>query len=245
MSLGNLSLVLLASILVPEFVRGQEVSVRVDPIDPTVNSRIQDTDTPGAPFSGGTAAVTGAAMAEARSSGSSAPAQKRSAVSRSNQFPSMIGLSTWGPSSLSAAASPAASSVQGSAQNGSRWTKAAALRKLNGTITTAQAESARAILAREEFSAAQSVAQNAAVTDLQLRKLKQAAVRPTRLRITNPFQSKADSSTAALWGGDKSSAFALAQQQHESGMLLHFGFNARSERKKRRPRGAATSASSR
>jgi hypothetical protein len=233
-------------LLVPEILSGQEVSIRVDPIDPTVSSRVQDNDAPGTPLlSGGTFAATGQpVMAEARSFGSLGPTPKRGAMSRSYQFPSMLGLSTWGPSSLSASASPDASTVQGSAQNGSRWNKVAALRKLNSTITTAQAESARSVLAREELSAEQAIGRNAAVADFELRKLKQTTARPTRSKIANPFQSKADASTAALWGRDTSSAGALAQQQHESGMLLHSGFNARSERRKHRHRGVASSSSS-
>lgn len=243
----NLGIVVVACMLVPEVLSGQEVSMRVDPIDPAVSSRVQDNDTPGAPaLSGGSSAVTGQPItADARSSGSSGAAEKHGAKSRSIQFPSIIGVSTWGPSSLSASASPEASSVQGAGPSGSRWAKIAGFRKLNPTITTAQAESARSVLAREEISAERLVEQNAAVANFELRKLKQAAVRPTRLRIASPFQSKADATTAAFWGRDTSSAGALAQQQHESGMLLHSGFNARSERRKRKHRGVPSSSASR
>lgn len=87
---------------------------------------------------------------------------------------------------------------------------------------------------------------SAADENLKLRKLKQATAKSARLRITNPFQAKADAATSAHWGSDRSSARALEQQQHEGSMLLQSGFNARDERRKHhsRKRGKGTSNSS-
>jgi hypothetical protein len=64
---------------------------------------------------------------------------------------------------------------------------------------------------------------------LELRKLRQEATRSSRsarVKIADPLHAKADAASAGLWHSDQSSARALAQQQHESGLLLRYGFNA-------------------
>jgi hypothetical protein len=295
MRLVIISVVAAAFTLVPALLSGQAVDSSVQGIDPTVASRVQDPDQPdNALLPGGSSAWTGQPiMSQTQSSGTSGPAQKGGSIAGTNQFPSLVGISTWGPSSSAAwagnpivsetassgtpgsaqgagsmgkgtlfqnligvsvwgsspstaASSLNASGAQGQGLSALRWNKAAGFRKLNLSTPTAIAETARSNRSEDEildgiFSGAQNGSPN---SNDKLRKLKQATAKSARLRVTNPFQSKSDASTAGLWGGDKSSARALAQQQHESGMLLQSGFSARSERRKHRRRGGLANAAS-
>jgi hypothetical protein len=98
------SLVIAAFLLVPRILAGQQADLGVNAIDPTVNSRVQDLDHPDNPLlSGGSAAWTGQPMA---SQPPSAPAQRL----RVNQFPSLIGPSTWAPK-FSAVATASGASI--------------------------------------------------------------------------------------------------------------------------------------
>jgi hypothetical protein len=250
MYLRTIGTVVAAFLLVPRVLPGQSVSPSVPAIDPTVNSRVQDPDRPDSPLlPGGSSTWTGQPiMSQAPTSGASGGGQKSGSTGsgstiRANQFPSLVGLSAWGGSTLTPSSSLSATTTPGHAQTASRWTKAAASRKLNATMDAVDVKSAKRGRSDDDFSAdALSIEQKQlADADLKLRKLKQAADRSKRSRITNPFQAKADAATAAHWGSDTSSSRALAQQQHETGMLLHSGFNARSTRRRKRAHGSSSS----
>jgi hypothetical protein len=297
MRISIINVVAAAFLFVPPLLSGQQVDPSVQAIDPTVPARVQDPDQPNnALLPGGSSAWTGQPMMiPAASSGASGAVQGLGSASRASQFPSLIemstwtpstsaawagqsvmsptpslgssllsssgsssgapgavqgssgsvsqaaelqnpaGVSTWGRSSFSIASSLNASGSQGQLQSGVRWTTAAALRKLSLLTPATAAEAARTGRSQDELlEEAFSVEQNRSSesTD-KLRKLKQATARSARLRITNPFQSKADASTAPHWGSDESNSRALDQQQHESGLLLKSGFGARTARRKR------------
>jgi hypothetical protein len=237
--LKTINIVIAAFMLVPGVLSGQAVNVGVAAVDLTVKSRVQDPDRPeSALFPGGSTAWTGQPiMSQTQPSGTSGSAQKPGSTSRTSQFPSLVGNSAWGPSGIGTSSSQNASGTQVHTQNVSRWTKAPVSRKLNVMMATAEVQSARPGRAQSEFSVEQNELSD---TNLQLRKLKQAAARSVRSRTANPLRSKADAATASHWGGGKLSASAIAQQQHESGMLLLYGFNARSNRQKHRHRSAKT-----
>lgn len=248
MYLKIISAVVAAFLLVPGVLSGQAVNPSVDAIDPAVHSRVQDPDQPdNALLPGGSSAWTGQPiMSQTPTSGASGAGQKPGTTTRTSQFPSLAGLSAWGGSSLTPSSSQSATTSPERVQTASRWTKAAASRKLNVMMAAADVKSAKLGHSDDDFSEdALSIEQKQlADANSKLRKLKQAADRSKRSRITNPFQARADAATAAHWGSDTSSARALAQHQHESGMLLHSGFNARTARK-RRHRGTAANANSR
>ena len=79
----------------------------------------------------------------------------------------------------------------------------------------------------------------------KLRVLKRAAQKTARLKIVNPFQSKADAANAGRWHASLSSASALEQQSHEETLLLHSGYNAQTERQRRRHRAVTPTPGSR
>jgi len=106
------------------------------------------------------------------------------------------------------------------------------------TLANAEAQSKKSDRAEDELLVEQKKMSDA---ELTLRKVKQATARSARLRVTNPFQSKADASSAGRWGGDQSSARALANQQHETGMLLKSGFGARTTRRRKRAHSSSSS----
>jgi len=293
MRLSTLSIGLAVFIIVPSVLSGQQVDPGVAAIDPSVHSRVQDPDQPSnALLPGGSNSWTGQpTMTPQPSSGPSAAAQRLHLTSGSNQFPSLMdvsswtpssstvwagnapiaaaqptggtaqlqnltGISAWGSSSSSSSASTVASSVntsvngskiQGQIQGTYKWNRLAGFHGANPlTPTAAAAETATSArqsdILEELFPGEQNKSSNSIEN---LRKLKQSAARPARLKLNNPFQSKADASTAAHWGADMSSAYAMAQKKHESGMLLQGGFNARTERKKHRHHGAAANTATR
>jgi len=232
------SLVIAVFVLVPAVLCGQEVNVRVDPVDLTVRSRVQKEEQPDSPLlPGGSIAWTGQPiMSQVQSSNIPAPTQKSGSMSKAGQFPTVVGTSVWAPSSIAAASSVAAASpadtngVQDRPQaTTKRWTKALTSRKLT-LMAAAEAQSAK--LARTQEDPSLSLEQTGpSDLNFKLRKLKQATNRAARLRMSRSLQAKGDASTTAThWGADQSSSNALWQQQHESGMLLHYGFNARSDR---------------
>jgi hypothetical protein len=238
MSLRTINIVVAAFMLVPGVLSGQVVNVGVAAIDLTVKSRVQDPDRPdSALLVGGSTAWTGQPiMRQTQPSGTSGSAQKPGSMSRTSQFPSLVGSSVWGPSSVVASSSLNTSGAQVLTKSVSRWTKAPVSRKLNVMMATAEVRSARPGRAQGELLVEENQLSD---SRLQLRKLQQATARSARSRTTNPLRSKADASTASHWGGGKLSASAIAQQQHESGMLLLYGFNARSNRQRHRHRSAA------
>src|SRR5580698_4947744 len=92
MHLKTTSIVIAALLLVPRVLPGQQVDPGVNAIDPTVNSRVQDTDFPAsALLPGGSAAWMGQPI---MTETPSAPVQRV----RASQFPSLAGTaSKWGP----------------------------------------------------------------------------------------------------------------------------------------------------
>jgi hypothetical protein len=248
----------------PAILLGQQVDPSVPAIDPTAHARVQDPDQPLSPLlPGGSSAWTGQPiMSEVPSSSAYRSYQKLVSASAASQFSGSTGASTWGP----AAVTPSTSSTPLNAGPtpdlaSTNTVRAHALsmtlrskvggssRKLNLETMTEQGQSTKAGPSQsgpspEEIAEALGVQQNGSSnSELKLRKLKQANTRSARLRLNNPFQSRSDAATAGRWGADSSSTNAMAQQKHESGMLLHYGFNARTERKKHRRHGAAASAS--
>ena len=176
-------------------------------------------------------------MSDAPAAGTAGPAPRAGSVRGGSQFPSLVGISVWGLSSAASSSSLNANGARGQ-------TVVARNRKRDVTTVTDYMQSARMRRLEDESSveslAVQQAAERAAEQDelsdphLKLRELKQelkqsaAAARSARLRIANPFQSKADALTVH-WGRDASSASALGQQQHETGLLMHYGFNARNK----------------
>jgi hypothetical protein len=236
MYVNTLSVVIAVFMLVPSVLSGQQVNTRVDSIDLRVNARVQDPDQPqSALLPGGSSAWTGQPiMSETPFSGTSGPAQRPGAMGKTSQSPSLVGVSVWGPSSIAATPSSDISGGQEHTQTVKRWTKAGSSRKLSVMMATAELQSARSGHLQDELSVEQNVPSD---SNLKLRKLKRAATRLGRLRIANSFQPKADG-YVARWGHDtlgaSFSASAMAKKQHESGLLLRYGFNARREREARR-----------
>jgi hypothetical protein len=151
---------------------------------------------------------------------------------RVNQFPSLAGMSTWSPISFAFAtdhfdASASAPGVPDRVRRGLLSTKRAA-RKLNMTVATVDLYSAKSISSQDELAAEQNQRTGTSAA-LELRKLRQETSRSARERITNPLRASADAATAGRWHSDQSSLRALTQQQHEAGMLLHYGFDARNK----------------
>lgn len=221
-------------LLAPGFLSAQEVNTRVGAIDPAVHSRVQDPDQPDSPLlPGGSSAWTGQPiMSQTPSSAVSGAAQKPGSMSKSSEFPGLVGVSVWGPSAVAPTPSADASSAQEQAPNAKHMTKATVSRKLN-VMAAIEAQSVKSGGLTDEFLVEQNLLSS---SNPNLRKLKRATGKSARLRITRPFQGKADAATASLWGADNSSSYALGQQENESGMLLHYGFNARSNRRAERKR---------
>ena len=159
----------------------------------------------------------------------------RAQKGRVNQFPSLASVSTWGrtsPASATDSSASNAANVPVRAQ-GVRSTKTVLSRKLNMTAGSVNLEPARSISSLDEL-ATEVNQQTGTNGGLELQRLRQETARSTqsaRTRITNPLRASADAASAGRWRSDQSSARALAQQQHEAGMLLHYGFNVRKPRR--------------
>jgi hypothetical protein len=279
MYLRATSIVIAALLLVPRVLPGQQVDPSVYAIDPTVNSRVQDIDFPAsALLPGGSAAWTGqpimsqtpslppqrikvnqfpslvgaSTWGRPTSSGASLPSNVsatgasawtgqpimtqapsvRAQTGRVSQFPSLASVSTWGPTSPASAtdsSAPNAAGVPDRARGGLLSTKTARSRKLNMTTATVDLYSAKSISSQDEFAAGVKL-QTRTGAALELRKVRQETAQSARARITNPLRASADAATAGRWHSDQSSARALAQQEHEAGLLLHYGFDARKTR---------------
>jgi hypothetical protein len=96
------------------------------------------------------------------------------------------------------------------------------------TVATDDLQSAKSISIEDQLAAEQNQ-QTGTSAALELRKLRQETSQSARTRITSPLRASADAATAGRWHSDQSSLRALAQQQHEAGTLLHYGFNARNK----------------
>jgi hypothetical protein len=252
----RISLMMAAIALVPAALSGQAVDPSVAAFDPSVNVRVQDADRPDNPLlPGGSAAWTGQpVMSQTQTLSAGAGLKPGSATSatatRASQFPSLVGASAWGASaggssSLAVSVSQTATTTTPEhTQTASRWMKSATSRKLNLMTAAADVKSVKLAHSDDDFSSEDALSieqKQLAEANQKLRKLKQSAERSKRSRLNNPFQAKADAATSAHWGADTSSARALAQQQHEAGMLLHSGFNARTTRKRKRAHGSSSS----
>lgn len=242
------SIALTAIIFSSALLSAQEVNVRVDPIDSTARSRIQDGDQPDSASSSGSSFIwtVQQAMDPTPRPSASGPPQKPGTGSGTSQFPSLFGMSAWGPSWLTSSSSLNVTDVPTPARSVRPWTKANTSHKLNLRATTKAGQTTRLgprqdvssvegneSLLQDEFSVEGSgpTKSNLAL----LRELKRTNTRSARLRAVKRFQAKADAFTGS-WDRDASSARALQQQEHESGLVLQQGFNAQRERKTRHGR---------
>jgi hypothetical protein len=108
-------------------------------------------------------------------------------------------------------------------------TKAASSRKLNLKLANGDLHSAKSSSSPDELALLEEKQLTLTSVALELRTLRQEAARSSRSarsKIADPLHAKADTASAGLWHSDQSSARALAQQQHQSGLLLRYGFNA-------------------
>jgi hypothetical protein len=157
---------------------------------------------------------------------------------RVNQFPSLAGISTWGITASATDASASAQSVLSA-------TKTAQSRKRNMTGATGDLRSAKlsSSSSQDELALLEEKQLTLNSVALELRKLRQEAARSSRLarlKIADPLHATADAASAGLWHSDQFSARALAQQQHESSLLLHYGFDAHNGTRRQRRRKAHT-----
>lgn len=254
MRLHNLIIAISVLMFVPLGVFGQQVDPSVQPVDPSVNPRVQDVDRPGSPLlPGGSAAWTGQPI---MSQASFAPTQKDSAtgsVVNNGQFPSLGSMSAWGPAPVpssipnsdNASATPGVASATSKSDNnrvpsGSLAKKIEQYRKLD-TLAADNTQSARsatiddALVARElnQLTGASGV-----LAVQKLRRETARSTRSTRTKIYDPLRAKADAASAGRWQSDQSSDYALKQQQHETGALLQNGFYDRDEQRRRHHRRA-------
>jgi hypothetical protein len=148
---------------------------------------------------------------------------------RVNQFPSLAGMSTWGITASATDASVLAPGVPDRARSALSSTKTSVSRKLNMRVATGDLHLAKSSSSQDELELLEEKQLTLTSVALELRKLRQEATRSSRsarVKIADPLHAKADAASAGLWHSDQSSARALAQQQHESGLLLRYGFNA-------------------
>jgi len=210
----------------------QQFDPSIQPVDLSVNARVQDPDRPAsALLPGGSSAWTGQPI---MSQTASAPSQKAS-DGKSNPFPSLTSMSMWGTFSVVDSSLSDADSVP--TKNALPATKSVLSRKLNLTAPTIDLHPAKSVDEDELAAEVNQLTQSSAAFELRrLRQSTSRSVRSARLRLIDPFSTKADAASAGLWHSDQSSAYALEQQQHEAGMLLQNGFNDRTERQRRRHR---------
>jgi hypothetical protein len=151
-----------------------------------------------------------------------------------SQFPSLEGMSTWGPTSsaeLAASAADAsalASGVPDQARSVLSSTKTASSHRLNMKLASGDLHSAKSSSIQDELALLEQNQLTLSSVAVELRQLRQEAARSRldRMRIADPLHAKADAASAGLWHSDQFSARALAQQQHQSGLLLRYGFSA-------------------
>lgn len=222
----------------------QQIDPSVTPMDPSVNLRVQDPDQPqSALLPGGSNTWTGQPIMSQTSS-----PKQQSGSNIVSQYPSLAGAaSTWGGlSSLTVGSSdsgtPSGTPGQQSLLSSPK-TKMTLARKLKIMALNSEVQASdRSARMEEALAIEQNLPASAAAKYIQLRR---ATAKSARVRVKNPFQSKADVTATVRWGADRSSEYALEQRQHESGMLLHSGFNARTERKRRHKKHQASTLASR
>jgi len=223
-------------LLVPCGFLGQQIDPSVQPVDPSVNPRVQDVDHPdSALLPGGSSAWTGQPI---MSQMPSASTQKDSAP-KNSQFPSLTSMSTWGTTSVVDSSASNARNVLDRARGGLPSRKTSLSRKLNMTLaTTLDLHSTNTDRVEEETAAAENQLTRTSAA-LELRELRRETSQSTRsarlarLRAANPLVNKADAASAGLWHSDQSSAYALNQQQHETNALLQHGFTPKKKPRRR------------
>jgi hypothetical protein len=239
--------------LVSGAVLGQQVDPSVQPVDPSVNPRVQDVDRPdSALLPGGSSSWTGQPIMSQTPSGAT---EKDFAVN-SGLFPSLTSMSTWGTTPLAAPSSsnsdgavptPVAGSASSNTKklrlrNESLAAKLGRYRKLNAPAADSDAQSSRSATIDDallEQALKQLMGTGGAAALQKLRQETARSSRSTRTRIYNPLRAKADAASASRWQSDQSSDYALKQQQHETGVLLQNGFYDRTERRRRHHRRGA------
>ena len=234
----------------PVTIWGQAVDPSVPSFDPSVKARVQDPDHPDSPLSPG---ARGRWMREQPTSTATAvPAGPAQPGYRPGQFPSLTGRSSWiGASRGALAAGNEAASLQTSGVvegrsptlNASRLgTKLTGARKQMLILAGVELEQARSSRSTDEYSAEQEPSD----LNAKLRMLKQAAQKSARLRVTNPFQNKADAANAGRWRGTVLTAGSLEQQRHQETQLLARGYGTPDQRHRyHHHRKSASSAGSR
>lgn len=204
-------------ILVPGGLLGQQVDPSVPAVDPSVSARVQDPDHPdSALLPGGSVAWTGQPIMSHTASG------PKNSTSKGNQFPSLVGMSTWGASPVGGAPAPNVDVVRA---RSAVTAKTALSRKLNEMMAAMDLHSAKSSSSQDELALEQNQVTGASAS-IELRKFRESTTRSARERLTNPWRTNADAANAGRWQSDQSSARALAQQQHETGMLLQHGYGA-------------------
>jgi len=217
-------------LLVPCSLLGQQVDPSVQVPDLSVKARVQDVDHPdSALLPGGSVAWTGQPIMIQKSPDA---AQKGSSL-KSNPFPSLTSMSTWGGVSSTTSSNSSAGVVRPRSVLTS--SKSALSRKLNTMLMTRlDLHPANTDLTVEELAAEENQLTRTSAA-LELHKLRQqtSRSRPARLRVANPLVAKADAATTGRWHADQFSANALEQQRHEGALLLRHGYTARKKGRRR------------
>jgi hypothetical protein len=222
---------------------GQAVDPSVGAVDSSVNTRVQDSEHPITLLPGASGSWTGE-LSLNPAPASAKPVQ--TGASTAGQFPSLAGMSSWSgtPSTASntqTASTPPQSSNTGQDRNSlllaSQWSK------LTGTKLTDPRKLAMILSAVEgapkksdaidEFSAERNESTD---PKAQLRTLRRAAQKTARVKITNPFQNKADAANAGHWRGTVFTARSLEQERHQEALRMLQGYTDQTERKRRRHR---------
>jgi hypothetical protein len=228
MHLRTPTIVVAICMLLPGCLLGQAVDPSVSAIDPFVNVSVQDPDhQDSALLPGGSNAWNGQPTMWQMPP---ATAQKSSG-GRVNQFPSLVGTSVWGTSSLSQASASNTGVVR--ARTSQAAVKLDLSRKLDRTLALVDLNAQKSSVSQDELALA--LAENSPTRTsaaLELRKLRQDAAhsaRSARVKIANPLQASADAASAGRWHSDETSIYALAQKEQNSDLLLRYGFGAQSK----------------
>jgi len=211
-------------LLVPGGLLGQQVDPSVQPVDPSVNPRVQDVDHPDSSLlPGGSSAWTGQPI---MSQMPAASTQKDSAL-KNNQFPSLTSVSAWGTTSVVDSSASNAGSAPDRARGGLPSRKTSLSRKLNMTLATNLGlHSTNTDRVEEETAAAENqLTQTSAALELRaLRRETSRSTRSVRPKTVNPLVAKADAATAGGWRSDQFSANALEQRRHDEAVLMQHGY---------------------
>ena len=225
-------LVLLLISFVSSSVLAQEVDPRVQPIDATVQLRVQDPDDPDSAAGVGNFASSSWQPMTLDAAYAAVPASSQRPASKSGQSASTFGITSWGPLPANSVAS---TSTPTSTQISAPTTRTNGRRKLNSEIVTAERQwHSMGHSLDEEISLERSLSDESANAKLTM--LKRALARSPRARTRNTLQAK-QSVNIGLWAHDSWSASELQQRTHEEGQLLHSGYNGQSEDRARRRRG--------